>query len=78
VTALLIDLSEQKLYAYDDQHACSMGRPSCRLGLPANANPTGTVSDRQQVQRNNAGGPRLPASSPAVPNVMCLVGGGYP
>jgi lipoprotein-anchoring transpeptidase ErfK/SrfK len=73
VAALLIDLSEQKLYAYDDQRRLlyaalvSTGRP----GMPT---PTGQFQIDAKYSETTLVGPDY--RIPAVPNVMCLSGGG--
>jgi len=72
------DLSEQKLYAYDDQQRL-LYAASCRLGLAATPTPTRRFDRPQkkggQSTANNGGAAPITAS-PRYRNVMCLVGGG--
>jgi len=73
VTALLIDLSEQKLYAYDDQQRL-LYAALVSTGLPATPTPTGRFQIGSKYSETTLVGPDY--RIPAVPNVMCLVGGG--
>jgi lipoprotein-anchoring transpeptidase ErfK/SrfK len=73
VAALLIDLSEQKLYAYDDQRRL-LYAALVSTGRPATPTPTGQFRIGSKYSETTLVGPDY--RIPAVPNVMCLSGGG--
>ncbi|EAQ76290.1 MULTISPECIES: L,D-transpeptidase [unclassified Synechococcus] len=73
VAALLIDLSEQKLYAYDDQQRL-LYAALVSTGLPVTPTPTGRFQIGSKYSETTLVGPDY--RIPAVPNVMCLSGVG--
>lgn len=73
VAALLIDLSEQKLYAYDDQQRL-LYAALVSTGSPVTPTPTGRFQIGSKYSETPLVGPDY--RIPAVPNVMCLSGGG--
>jgi lipoprotein-anchoring transpeptidase ErfK/SrfK len=73
VAALLIDLSEQKLYAYDDQQRL-LYAALVSTGRPLTPTPTGRFQIGSKYRETTLVGPDY--RIPAVPHVMCLSGGG--
>jgi lipoprotein-anchoring transpeptidase ErfK/SrfK len=73
VAELLIDLSEQRLSAFDGEHRLLYRRP-VSTGLPSSPTPSGafTVASRFVSTALTGRDYRIPA----VPNVLCLGGGG--
>jgi len=73
VAALLVDLSEQKLYAYDNRQRL-LYAALVSTGLPGMSTPTGRFQIGSKYSETTLVGPDY--RIPAVPNVMCLSGGG--
>jgi lipoprotein-anchoring transpeptidase ErfK/SrfK len=75
VAALLIDLSEQRLSAFDGQHRLLLRRP-VSTGVAASPTPTGqfTVAARYATTAMTGRDYRIAS----VPHVLCLGGGGLP
>jgi hypothetical protein len=73
VAALLIDLSEQKLYAYDDQQRL-LYAALVSTGRPVTPTPTGRFQIGSKYSETTLVGPDY--RIPAVPKMMCLIGGG--
>ncbi|MFN9623673.1 MAG: L,D-transpeptidase [Cyanobacteriota bacterium] len=73
VAELLIDLSEQRLSAFDGEHRLLYRRP-VSTGLPSSPTPSGafTVASRFVTTSLTGRDYRIPS----VPNVLCLGGGG--
>ncbi len=73
VAELLIDLSEQRLSAFDDAHRLLYRRP-VSTGLPSSPTPTGsfTVASRFATTSLTGRDYRIPS----VPHVLCLGGAG--
>ena len=75
VAELLIDLSEQRLSAFDADHRL-LYRRLVSTGLPASPTPAGTFTVAARFPTTTLTGRDY--KIPAVPNVLCLGGGGLP
>ncbi|MFN9661677.1 MAG: L,D-transpeptidase, partial [Cyanobacteriota bacterium] len=73
VAELLIDLSEQRLSAFDADHRL-LYRRLVSTGLPASPTPTGTFKVANRFVTTSLTGKDY--FIPSVPNVLCLGGGG--